>query len=45
MKHWTKRDALTGGTVSADVINEEMRAHQSSMPQIPHAAAPNCYNA
>ena len=40
MKHWTKRDALTGGTVSADVINEEMRAHQSSITTLDRTQLP-----
>ena len=40
MKHWTQREVRAGGTVSPDAVNNEMRAHQSSIITLDRSQLP-----
>jgi len=43
MKRWTQRDATTGGTLSPDAINDELRAQQSSITTLDRDQLPEAY--
>jgi hypothetical protein len=43
MKRWAQRDATTGGTLSPDAINDELRAQQSSITTLDRDQLPEAY--
>ena len=43
MKKWTHREALTGGTVEPDSINDELRAQQSSITTLDREQLPDAF--
>ncbi len=43
MKHWTQREATTGGTISPGAVNDELRAQQSSITTLDRDQLPGNY--